>query len=553
MKNSFYMIFNRQKNSHFYASLLSLTLCFAFDAKAQQEVAAQVPDTIVNSRFNEIKPVFSPDGRHLYFTRSNHPLNSGGRRDRGDVWQAKVEAPGKWSAVKRSGSDLNSSQMNMVIGFSADGKDLFFQTYNPETKGKRQSGIFKMPVAGGKVEPVTIHYFFNDAKYQDATLSPDGKVMLLSLESYSTYGLEDLYVSFLQPDGSWSEPKNLGLDINTPKQEMNAWLSADGQTLYFSSNGHGGKGSMDIFRSRRLDGSWKRWSEPENLGNEVNSAGADMYYIESPDRSHAFFSTTQNSEGFGDIRNIKIPEPEEPVLAEENIAEEVPQTGNAVEEVASVEEVLPVKGDSVEEVTVLVKQSFDLGGKVQDVKGNSLPAKILLSSTKSEFQKEIPANGSYKVSLPGEGEYRVKAQAQGYFPVDTAILVNEGMQALNFSLRPITVGETVRLENVMFRQSTAYLLEESNEALDEVVELMQENPRMEILLTGHTDNQGNLKTNIRLSQERVEAVKNYLISRGIEENRIEGKGYGPTRPVASNAGEETRRLNRRVEFVIIKK
>ena len=547
------MIFNRKKITHFYAPLLSLSFCFAHDVQAQKEAEPMVPDTIVNSRFNEIKPVFSPDGQQLYFTRSNHPLNSGGRRDRGDVWQAKVEAPGKWSSVKRSGDALNSSQMNMVIGFSADGEDLFFQTYNSETKGKRQSGIFKMPAEGGRATPVTIHYFFNDAKYQDASISSDGKVMLLSLESYSTYGLEDLYVSFLQPDGSWSEPKNLGLDVNTPKQEMSAWLGADGQTLYFSSNGRGGKGSMDIFRSQRLDGSWKRWSQPENLGSEVNTAGADRYYVEGPDQQWAYFSSTQNSEGFGDIRKVAIPEQEEPapVLAEEAITETANESVVKPQEEMALEET--IVEDTVEEVTVLVKQSFDLSGKVQDVKGKSLSAKVLLSSTEGDYKEEVEANGSYQVSLAGEGEYRVKAQAQGYFPIDTIVQINEGQQTLNFNLRPITVGETVRLENVMFRQSTAFLLEESNEALDEVVELMRENPEMEILLTGHTDNQGNLKTNIRLSQERVEAVKNYLISRGIDEDRIEGKGYGPTRPIASNASEETRRLNRRVEFVIIKK
>ncbi|WP_017729851.1 OmpA family protein [Nafulsella turpanensis] len=542
------MIFNKKKFTHFYGPLLSATLFFAHGAHAQKEAEAIVPDTVVNSRFNEIKPVFSPDGQQLYFTRSNHPLNSGGRRDKGDVWQAKVKAPGEWAAVKKLGGAINSSQVNMVIGFSADGKDLYFQTYNPETKGKRQSGIFKMPVGGGKAEPVTIHYFFNGAKYQDASISPDGKVMLLALESYSTYGLEDLYVSFLQQDGSWSEPKNLGLDINTPKQEMSAWLAADGQTLYFASNGRGGSGSMDIFRSRRLDGSWKRWSKPENLGPQVNSAGADLYYAEAPDRKWAYYSSTQNSEGFGDIKKIRIPEQEDslPVLAEETPMEEVIEPFVAEKIVAAAE-------DSIEEVTVLVKQSFDLEGEVRAQNGSRLPAKIQLSSVEGDFSQETSTSGTFKVSLPEAGAYLVKAQTQGFFPVDTVVQVNEGLQTLRLNLKPITVGETVRLDNVMFRQSTAFLLEESNAALDEVVELMQENPEMEILLTGHTDNQGSSKANIKLSRDRVEAVKNYLISRGIEEERIEGKGYGPTRPIASNASEETRKLNRRVEFIIIKK
>lgn len=547
------MIFNNIKGNNFYKVLVLAGLSFPFVAEAQQELPA-VPDTVLNSRFNEIKPLFSPDGSTLYFTRSNHPLNVGGRRDRGDVWKSTVVAPGRYDGVEQANKAINTSQMNSIVGFSGDGETVYFQTYNTESKGKRQSGIYKMPAQGGNAQSVTIHYFFNKAKYQDATLSPDGKVMLLAMESYSTYGLEDLYVSFLQPDGSWSEPKNLGLEINTPKQEMSAWLAADGQTLYFTSNGHGGYGSMDIFRSQRLDGSWKRWSKPENLGPEVNSAGADMYYTEGPQGQWAYYSSTQNSEGFGDIRKIPIPEQEdkEPLLvdAEEEIepAQPAPDTLAAV---AMVEDSIPE--DSIEEVTVLVKQSFELEGQVQNDAGQLQPAQVRVSRSDKGYADTLATTGSFDVNLPEGGEYMVRVQAQGYFPVDTSLQVQEGINTLNLRLRPLRVGETVRLENVMFRQSTAVLLEESNEALDEVVSLMQENPEMEILVTGHTDNQGSSKANIKLSRERVEAVKNYLISRGVSENRIEGKGYGPTRPIASNASEETRKLNRRVEFTITRK
>ena len=190
---------------------------------------------------------------------------------------------------------------------------------------------------------------------------------------------------------------------------------------------------------------------------------------------------------------------------------------------------------------------------MQNENGQLQPAQLRISRTGKDFADTRATTGSFDISLPEGGEYLVRVQAPGYFPVDTNLQVREGVNALNIRLRPLRVGESVRLENVMFRQSTAVLMEESNAALDEVVSLMKENPQMEILLTGHTDNQGNSKANIKLSRERVEAVENYLISRGISEDRIEGKGYGPTRPVASNASEETRKLNRRVEFIITKK
>ena len=544
------MIFRKNLSFCSCGFFLASFLCLPAAGHSQQQALSS--DSVVNTRYNEIKPIISPDGKTMYFTRSNHPLNSGGKRDKGDVWMAQVDPKGEWTQVQRASDAINSSQMNMVIGFSADGEDIYFQTYDADSKGKRQSGIYRMKKSGGSPKPVTIHYFFNGAKYQDASISRDGKTMLLSLESYSTYGLEDLYVSFLQPDGSWSEPKNLGQDINTPKQETAAWLSEDGSTLFFASNGRGGSGSFDIFRSARLDGSWKRWSKPENLGTAVNSVGSDIYYSEGPNKNWAYYSTTQNSEGYGDIQKIPAPENEEvaPVFAEE-LAPEPVEEPVAQNEDELQKEPAPAKGP-IEDVTVLVRQSFDLEGSIRNEEGKVQPARVRISATEGAFDEESVSSGSFKVSLPEAGEYQLRVQSKGYLPVDTLLQVAEGTNSLALSLKPLKVGETVRLQNVMFRQSTAVLMDESNGALDEVVEMMKENPQMEILLTGHTDNQGNSKANIRLSRERVEAVMNYLISRGIAENRIEGKGYGGTRPIASNASEETRRLNRRVELIITK-
>ena len=542
------MTLQRKFNSPFFGLLLAAAMGLPAAGMAQATGLAAA-DSAVNSKYNEIKPLVSPDGSTLYFTRSNHPLNSGGRRDKGDIWRANILPDGSWSKAERAPDVFNSSQLNMVIGFSADGKSIYYQTYDPETKGKRQAGIKKTGANGGSASTVNIHYFFNGAKYQDATVSPDGKVMLLSMESYSTYGLEDLYVSFLQPDGSWSEPKNLGQDINTEKQEMGAWLAADGQTLFFTSNGHGGSGSMDVFRTTRQDGSWKRWSKPENLGSSVNSAGADLYYSEGPQGKWAYFSSTQNSEGYGDIQKIPIPERDTPEPAEEPLV-----VAEATEQVSELPAEQPVSESIGEaDVTVVAKQSFDLQGRVLNEKGALQTASIRIVRPAGNYKEEAATSGTFNLSLPEPGEYKVLVQAPGYYAKDTLLQISEGANTLDFNLKPIVVGETVRLQNVMFRQSTAVLMEESNEALDEVVEMMKSNPQMEIQLTGHTDNQGNSRANIKLSRERVEAVKNYMISRGIDEGRIQGKGFGGTKPVASNASEETRRLNRRVEFVVLKK
>jgi len=121
-----------------------------------------------------------------------------------------------------------------------------------------------------------------------------------------------------------------------------------------------------------------------------------------------------------------------------------------------------------------------------------------------------------------------------------------------YLLTPLEVGTTITLNKVYFERSTAQLLDDSFSELNRVAEMMSENPGVKIELSGHTDNQGSSKLNLQLSQERVDIVKQYLTEHGIDGSRIRGKGYGGTKPVASNASEETRKLNRRVEFTILK-
>jgi OmpA-OmpF porin, OOP family len=128
------------------------------------------------------------------------------------------------------------------------------------------------------------------------------------------------------------------------------------------------------------------------------------------------------------------------------------------------------------------------------------------------------------------------------------------MEALqmNFKLQPIEVGASVNLKSVLFELGTTELLEESYSELNVVVDFLNANPRVEIILEGHTDNRGDRVKNLLLSQQRVDKIKAYLVSKGINGKRIRGKGYGGSRPVATSDSEEARKLNRRVEFRILK-
>lgn len=538
-----------KKHTKFWLTALAVGTLAAPGVAQTAKAPVLSADTSLNTRYNEIKPVVAPDGSRLYFGRSNHPSSAGGRKDRADAWVASATAADMYGNVQRLGSLLNSPQSDIAVGFTPEGDKLYIMRNDSESGHKKSPGLYLVAADGsGTPTPVSVDYFFNKAKHQDITLSPDGKVMLLSLESYSTYGLEDLYVSFRKSDGQWSEPVNLGPEVNTPMQEMSAFLAADGRTLYFTSNRKGGMGSMDIWVSTRLDDSWKRWSAPQNMGAAVNTSGADMYYYEPEQGQWAYFTTTQNSEGFGDIRRVRKPEP--PVTPPlETTPEVVVATVPVAPAPPAPQQEIQAVTEEVVTAELPVAPAATLSGQVTGSGGKTPFAKVLVS--KAGYLDSISAASTYSLALPAPGRYQVQAKAKGFLAVDTTIDVTAATQ-LNFVLKPLAVGTTVLLNNVMFRQSTAVLVEESSSALDKVVLMLRENPSMEIMLTGHTDNQGSSKANIRLSQERVEAVKSYLVSRGIDEDRIEGKGYGGTRPIASNASEATRKLNRRVEFTILK-
>ncbi|HEX6890556.1 MAG TPA: hypothetical protein VF141_07685, partial [Chryseolinea sp.] len=266
---------------------------------------------LVNSAHDELNPVISPDGRTLFITIGNHPQNTGGTRDQGDIWFSVLTEDNRWSAPVHGGSLINDNTFNAVAGFSADGSQMFLVGhYGSNGNPARTQGIAVSRNTGtgwSKPENITIPYFQNKSGVLTGYILPDQSVFVFAAETYGTRGVEDIYVSVKSSNGSWSGPKNLGSVINTQFQELTPFLSEDGKTLYFSSNGRKGMGSFDIYSSERLDDTWTNWSTPVNMGSTFNSEGRELYY-----RTYTGFSTyasTKNSDGYGDVRIFLSNEP----------------------------------------------------------------------------------------------------------------------------------------------------------------------------------------------------------------------------------------------------
>jgi OmpA-OmpF porin, OOP family len=495
------------------------------------------PLALVNTAYDEQNPVISPDGQYMFFTISNHPQNVGSKSDPGDIWFS-TKAGDQWTAPVHAGALLNDRAYNGVAGFSADGSQLFLLShYDASGNAARTQGISVSKNNGtgwSKPENISIPYFQNKSPFHSGHLLND--VFVSSAETYGSR-VEDIYVSTRGTDGKWSEPKNLGPKINTQFQELSPSLSDDGSTLYFSSNGRKGFGSFDIYSSSRLDDSWTNWSDPVNMGGEFNSDGRELFYRDYSALGITLFTSTKNSNVYGNIR-----------------------LSNRKAEKDSLQVVTQIRVDTVRKIEEIIRtpesdKLIKVYGKVTNAKnGETINATLIFQSTDTTAKANI-ASGEYTVRIASTNAYDVKIDAPGFVSdLEKLNLNTYEMKELemNFTLQPIEVGTTVTLKNVLFLQSKPELLPESYPELDLVVQFLKANSHLEIELAGHTDSRGSFRQLMTLSQQRVNRVKSYLVSKGISAKRIVGKGYGGSRPIASNDSEETRMLNRRVEFVIKK-
>lgn len=481
------------------------------------------PVSPLNSPSGENYLYLDKSGRTVYFSREKHSGNVAQAKDEADIWKSSLDS-GWTSPVNMK---FNDKHFTSPLGVTADGR---YFLYNKVwfDKSRFYGGVFGVSLSETDKEiGVHVPYLKNMSPLQTGSLSSDGRYMLLSLENNAGYGVDDLFVSFLQDDGSWSPVRNLGRNINTEFQELTPFIAADNRTLFFATNGRGGEGSFDLYKSTRLDDTWQSWTKPENLGSAVNTSGSETSFTFLSGADYAYFVSTQNSDGYGDIKRIKITADIEADTTQEASIEFVIE-----EEVAS----HPVTFQLLDS-----KTSQPLVGRVI-IFGEDDSTAV---ATGDGGQLEIPFTGE-NVSL----EFKSPGYLSARLTVDQSAFMTDTSEVRDVRLEPLEAGNTITLQHVLFYRGTANFIEGSERELDLVVEMMQENPEVDIFLKGHTDNVGNPVLNVQLSQARVESVKEFLVTQGIAADRITGKGFGGDQPLAPNDSEETRKLNRRVEFEI---
>jgi OOP family OmpA-OmpF porin len=497
--------------------LLAAFIGLGMIVQCGSRLAAQPNDSLelenlgsgVNSRYDDVGPVISPDGRTLYLDRTDDPSNYGND----DIWFSTLDADGKWSAAKNIGPPLNNRDHNFVSSVTPDGNTLLLgNVYNADgSMGPGVSMVHRVKKGWGTPEKLDIENYYSLSLSANYYLANDGKTLLMAVERNDTRGDLDLYVSFRQPSGQWSSPLNLGDNVNTRGADRTPFLAADGVTLYFASDGHGGLGSSDIFVSRRLDSSWQNWSKPENLGKPINTEGWDGFFTIPASGDYAYLVSAQNSLGSADIFRVRLRSSMRP---------------------------RPV---------ALVS------GNVYDVKTKKpLAAEITYeeagSTRGSGTARTDPSTGAYKITLPVGSRYTLKATSDGYGSargdIDLAKTDVYTEAKRDFFLK----GGAPAVNTVLFESGSADLTGAAKADLDRLLATLKKDQAGALEIAGYADANGEDGTNLELSERRATTVMNYLIAHGVDAARLTAHGYGEADPVGDNTTASGRRLNRRVEF-----
>jgi outer membrane protein OmpA-like peptidoglycan-associated protein len=544
--------------------LFLLAFSFFFTAKAQE----MIPISALNSPYDEQSPVISPNGE-LFFTIGFHPGNIGGPTDYGDIWMSKKDNKGDWQKPQHIPS-LSTSGNDVIIGFS---DALTALVYHSGNNDKRQ-GIHQYSRFGNSwnyLRPLEMGNFKNNSMHFSGRLAAEGSIIVMSMNSFGTFGNEDIYVSFRQSEKVWTSPLNLGPQINSFAQEQTPYLSNDLQTIYFSSNIHGNGRGKDIYFAQRKSQSWEDWTQPQKIGL-ANSIGSELSYtIIDPNSEMAIFTTTQNSEGFGDFMLVKF-EAKEPLANLEVIedtsvsdAASIPATQldstifiTEIEEESTKEDVEAVNEES--KVQDLIQPEIATLDSVAKVRGL---IRILNVQTLEEvpYQIEVGNERGLKKILESQVELwelleepqwnTIIISSKGYLPKMLGSTEWEKLEGKELLLQPAISGTAIVLDNIQFNRGTSDFADsKSIQVLDNLVTFMKVNENIKIRLEGHTDNAGDPSLNKDLSMKRASKIRGYLTINGVDFERIRISGWGGSRPIADNQTEEGRILNRRVEMLI---
>jgi outer membrane protein OmpA-like peptidoglycan-associated protein len=469
----------------------------------------------INTPDLEYLPSLSADGKTLIFTSRSLV----GEKQDEDFFMSRFEN-GAWTQATRLKGYLNTQLNEGAQCITADGSKLYFTACQGE-EGFGSCDIYESVYQGNGVwgPAVNLGPKINTGAWESQpSISPDGNdLYFVRGKNVPGSSQKSLMVAHRNPTGGWMQAVPLPANINTGFEEEAPFIHFDNETLFFTSDGHPGFGRKDFFYTKKLPGGG--WSDPVNLGYPINTHRNEFSLVIGPDAKSAIFASDRMEDGFG---NLDLYEFEMPKALRPNAVAWM--KGRITDRKT---------GKPLENVTL---QFFEL------------------ASTDIFTQLRTDADGRYFAVLPANRDYALNVDKQGYlFHSENFSLASElpGREfELDVSLNSIESGANIALRNVFFDTDSDALKPASRSEMEMVYQFLMANPQLKVRFEGHTDNTGNAQYNKQLSKRRADSVKKYLTDKGIAPQRIDSKGLGMDRPIATNETEEGRALNRRTEMVI---
>ncbi len=449
----------------------------------------------LNSKQSDFCPVFSgKDFDQVYFTsmrtkkkkrKRNQITGQGGA----NMYFSHIDSKGKWTEPEALEEPINTSFDEGTGSLTADGKEMYYTRCRYEKEEATNPEIFQINRAGGRwSEPVQVVLGIDSVMIAHPAISPDGTTLYFVSDMPGGRGGKDIWKS-VNSGGEWSAPVNMGQDINTAGDEMFPYVRADG-TLYFSSNAHVGYGGLDIYKATKKDGENGDIWEITNMGLSINSFADDFgIAFKGNDEEGLFSSTRGSSRGVDNIFSFIKP-----------------------------------------------KLEFALEGSVLSSKtGKPVTGAYmrLIGTDGTNMKLTIAEDGSFEMKLKPQTEYVQLVAAKGYFNHKEKFSTENEVENKTFSFKiDLMPTETaIMLNNIYFDEGSFELPEGAKPELERLLQILLDNPQMKIEVGAHADDKGDETGNLILSQKRAEAVMRYLVENKVPEENLSSKGYGKNTPL----------------------
>ncbi len=475
----------------------------------------------INTADDEYINAITSDGQQLIFTKKQLQFNeeTESQKKYSERFFVSDKINEAWNNAYELISSANIKGNIGALCISPDSKYLFFTScYRPDGFGSCDL-YYSKKTGDNWSKPKNLGPVVNSNKWESQpSFSSDGKTLYFASKRNGGKGSSDIWKTVLLSNGTWSKPENLGTPVNTTKAEMSPFIHPDDQTLYFSSEGHVGMGGADLFYTKKVKNG--NWPEPVNLGYPINTFADEINIIVNAKGEKAYIS----SDKFGGKGKFDI-------YCFDLYKEARPQP------------VTYMKGNVFDsESKNKLKACFEL----IDLNTGLVNVKSYSDSLNGEFLVVLPVNRDYALNISKDG-YLFYSENFAL----TGVYSDIHPYLKDIALKPVRVGENVILRNIFFETDKYNLKKESEIELEKLIGFLNNNPYIQIEISGHTDNIGGGEYNLELSQNRAKAVYDYLILNGIKKNSLTYKGYGFLLPNDTNETEEGRTNNRRTEFKVI--